>query len=139
MTAISSPRTTRSTTVVTVAAAAVVAIAANAVVALSAIAVGASASYSPLTLPVYSAFSIVGVVVGYLGWRRVRSRAHNPKATLSWLVPVLLVASFVPDVILLVTGFIPGTTLAGAVGLMIMHVIVAAVVVPVAAKLAPVS
>ncbi len=138
MSAVSSPRTTRSTTVV-LAAAVVVAIAANAIVALIAIAAGASASYPPLMLPVYGAFTIVGIVVGYLGWRRVRRRARNPKATLSWLVPVVLAASFIPDVILLVTGFIPGTSITGAVALMIMHLVAAAVAVPVYAKIAPAS
>ena len=136
MTAISSTRTTRSTTLV-LAAGVVVAIAANAIVAVSAIAAGASASYSPLMLPVYGAFTLAGVLVSYLGWRAIAHRARHPRALLSWLVPVVLVASFIPDVLVLVTGAIPGTTLTGAVALMIMHVVVAAIAVPVSAKLTP--
>jgi hypothetical protein len=68
----------------------------------------------------------------------VRARVARPRAVLRVLVPVLLVLSFLPDVVLLVTGFIPGTTVTGAVALMLMHLTVAGVAVPVAQRLAPV-
>ena len=40
------------------------------------------------------------------------------------LAAIVLVVSFAPDLVLLATGFIPGTTTAGVVGLMAMHVVV---------------
>jgi hypothetical protein len=61
----------------------------------------------------------------------VRARARRPRTLLTVLVPVLLVLSLVPDVMLLVTGFIPGTTTTGAIALMLMHPTVVAVTVPV--------
>jgi len=55
------------------------------------------------------------------------------------LVPVVLLLSFIPDAILIITRFIPGTTLVGGLSLSAMHVIVAAVAVPVAQRIAPVG
>ena len=48
-----------------------------------------------------------------------------------------LALSLVPDVLLLATGFIPGTTVAGVVGLMVMHPIVAAAAVITGRMIAP--
>lgn len=135
------PSTTASLprTAVLLAAAIVVAGAANSVIAFAAIAAGASRDYPPLMLPVYLAFTVLGVLVGYLGWRMIRSRVANPARVLRVLVPVALVLSWVPDVILAVVQFIPGTTLTGALALALMHAVVVAVAVPVYARIAPVA
>lgn len=125
-------------TAVLLAGAVVVAGAANSVVALTAIAAGASPTYAPLMLPVYLAFTIVGVLAGYAGWRIIRSRAAQPARVLRVLVPVVLVLSWVPDVILAAVQFIPGTTLTGALALGLMHAVVVGVAVPVYARIAPV-
>ncbi len=111
-------------------AAVVVAIAVNAVVALIAVAAGAPATYGPLTLPAYALFTTLGIVVGWIGWSLVRRRARDPRRTLAILVPIVTVASFVPDVLLLVTRFIPGTTASAVIALMVMHLVVVAVAVP---------
>jgi hypothetical protein len=108
-------------------AAAVVAILLNAVVAAVA---GAPSGYGPLTPPAYGLFTVLGLGIGWLGWRLVLSRARDPRRTLSVLVPVVLVASFIPDILLLVLRFIPGTTTSAAVALMAMHVVVVLVAVP---------
>lgn len=131
---VSAPRTA-----VLLAAALVVAGLANSVIALTAHAAGASSDYAPLMPPVYLAFTAVGILGGYLGWRIVRRVARHPARALRVLVPVALVLSWVPDVILAIVGFIPGTTLTGAVGLGLMHAVVVAVAVPVYARIAPVS
>ena len=112
---------------------------ANSIVAAVAIAAGASGSYAPLMLPVYLAFTVAGVVGGYVGWRIIRSRVSNPARVLRVLVPVVLVLSWVPDVILAITKFIPGTNLTGALALGLMHAVVVAVAVPVYARIAPVD
>ena len=114
-------------TVGILAAAVVVAIALNAIVAFLAVQAGASASYAPLTLPVFAAFTIVGVVVGWIGWRIVQRRAANPSRVLAVLVPAVVAASLVPNVVLLVTEFIPGTNAAAVWALMAMHVVVAGI------------
>lgn len=126
------------TAVLLVAAVAVAGLA-NSVIAFSAIAAGASSSYAPLMPPVYLAFTVLGVLAGYVGWRLIRARTANPARVLRVLVPVALVLSWVPDVILAIVQFIPGTTLTGAVGLALMHAVVVAVAVPVYARIAPVS
>lgn len=112
---------------------------ANSVIALSAAAVGASSAYAPLMPPVYLAFTVAGVLAGYVGWRIVRGRAANPARVLRVLVPVALVLSWVPDVVLAIVQFIPGTNLTGALALGLMHAVVVAVAVPVYARVAPVA
>jgi Family of unknown function (DUF6069) len=137
----STPRTiapTRTRAAILLAAAAIVALAANAVISMAALAAGASSAFSPLVVFVYGPFTVVGLLAAYAGWRIVRRRARNPRLVLRVLVPVLAVLSFVPDTVLAITGFIPGTSLTGVVGLMLMHVVVVAVAVPVSARLAPV-
>ncbi|WP_334152631.1 DUF6069 family protein [Microbacterium sp.] len=111
-------------------AAAVVAILLNAAVAAVAVAAGAPSGYGPLTPPAYGLFTVLGVGIGWLGWRLVLSRARDPRRTLSVLAPVILVASFIPDILLLMLRFIPGTTMSAAVALMAMHVVVVLVAVP---------
>lgn len=108
----------------------IVAVAVNSVVALIAVASGAPATYGPLTFPAYTLFTTLGIVVGWIGWSLVRRRARDPRRTLSTLVPIVTVASFIPDILLLMFRFIPGTTVSAVIGLMVMHVVVVAVAVP---------
>lgn len=117
-------------TVVILTVAVAVAVAVNSVVALIAVATGALANYGPLTFPAYTLFTTLGIVVGWVGWSLVRRRVRNPRRTLSMLVPIVTVASFIPDILLLAFRFIPGTTVSAVIGLMIMHVVVVAVAVP---------
>jgi hypothetical protein len=127
----------RRTAVLTLAAAVAVAVLAAGVIALAATAAGAT-SFPPLMPLVFGPFAAAGVLAAYAGWRIVRARVRNPRRVLRVLVPVLLVLSFVPDTVLLLTGFIPGTTVTGVVALMLMHLVVAGVAVPVSQRLAPV-
>jgi hypothetical protein len=127
----------RRTAVITLIAAIAVAVIAAQIIALAALAAGA-APFPPLMAYVFGPFAALGVLGGYVGWRIVRRVVPNPRAVLRILVPVVLVLSFVPDLALLITGFIPGTTTTGAIALMLMHLTVAGVVVPVAQRLAPV-
>jgi len=54
-------------------------------------------------------------------------------------IPAVLVASFIPDAVLMITRFIPGTTTLGVLSLSTMHLIVAAVAIPIAQLIAPVT
>jgi hypothetical protein len=125
------------TPVLAVAAGAVIAIGANTIDAFAAIAAGASPSFAPLWPAVYAPFSAVGVVAAFVGWSIIRRRSSRPGAVLRVLVPVLAVLSFVPDAILLATGFIPGASLTAVLALATMHVVVVAVAVPLCLRLAP--
>jgi hypothetical protein len=111
-------------------AAIVVAVLLNAVVAAVAVAAGAPSDYGPLTLPAYATFTIVGVLAGWVGWLLITRRARDPRRILRALVPVVVVLSLVPDVLLMVARFIPGTTTSAAIGLMAMHLVVVLVAVP---------
>jgi hypothetical protein len=124
-----SPRSAVRTAVV-LAAAAVVAIALNAGIAAVAVAGGAPADYGPLTFPAYATFTLVGILLGWVGWRLVLRRARSPRRVLTVLVPLVAVLSIVPDVLLLVFRFIPGTATAGVIALMAMHVVVLLVAIP---------
>lgn len=130
--------TGRRTSVIVLAAGSLVAIAANSIVAIAAHAAGASATFSPLLLPVYGAFSVLGLVAAFIGWNIVRRRAKNPRAVLRVLVPVLIVLSYIPDSVLLATGFIPGSSVTAVVALALMHLVVVGVAVPICLRLSPV-
>jgi len=107
------------------------------VAAFAALAVGADPSFAPLTPPVYLSFAIVGTLVAVAGWVLVVRRVRRSARMLGILVPVLLVLSLIPDVIVLLTGFIPGTTVTGVVGLMLMHPIVVGAAVLAGRTIAP--
>ncbi|WP_144875122.1 DUF6069 family protein [Microbacterium sp. 1.5R] len=111
-------------------AAVAIAVALNAVIAAVAIAGGTPATYGPLTPPAFGLFTALGVAAGWVGWSLVDRRAKNPGRMLSILVPAVTVASFIPDVLLLALGFIPGTTTGAVIALMAMHIVVVAVAVP---------
>lgn len=132
------PAALASTTVLVLVAGAIIAIAANAVVAFSAIAAGASSEFHPLMFSIFSAFTVIGYFAAYLGWRIVRARAAHPVAVLRVLVPVLTVLSFIPDVVVLATGFIPNSSSTAVIALALMHLVVVAVAVPVFLRVAPV-
>ena len=86
--------------------------------------------FQPLTLPVYGFLTVVGAVVAAIVWHLVVARSRNASRVLRVLVPTVIVLSLIPDVMLLVTESQPGTTTAGVVALMLMHVGVAAAAVP---------
>jgi len=107
----------------------VVASIANAVIALVARAAGASADFQPLQLGAYVTFTVLGILLGAVGWAVIRRRSTNPRALLSWLVPTVLVVSFIPDLMMFVSDYTPNANTAGIIGLLLMHVAVAAVAV----------
>lgn len=91
---------------------------------------GSDARLPAAQVPVFGAFTLVGVLVGWAGWRIIEHRSARPGRLLGWLVPVVGVLSFVPDVALGLLRFIPGATWPGALGLMVMHVVVIVIAVP---------
>ncbi|MCU7724236.1 DUF6069 family protein [Actinoplanes sp. KI2] len=115
------------------------AIAVNTLVAAVARHAGASATFPPLQLPVYGAFTAAGVLAGWAGWQLVRRRSARPRRVLKVLVPTVAVLSFLPDVALLTLKFIPDTTATAVAALMVMHVVVVAFAVPGYQLAAPVN
>ncbi len=100
---------------------------ANAVISQLAQAGGADPVAAPgLTAPAYALFTVVGVLVGAIGWNVIRTRAARPSALLRWLVPTVVAISLVPNVLI---GFVVGALAAAALGL--MHIAIAVIAVPV--------
>ncbi|MEU6139460.1 DUF6069 family protein [Streptomyces sp. NPDC047081] len=115
-------------------AAIVAASVADAVLALLALAAGAPDDFRPLKASSYIFLTAVGVVAGAVGWVIVRKVSKDPEALVRWLVPAVVVVSFVPDFLLFGDG--------GAIGVMallLMHVSVAAVAVFAYRKVMPLS
>jgi hypothetical protein len=127
----SSPAMVRPTfrTVTVLAAAVVVAVLANAVIAAGAFAAGAMPGYGPLTFPAFTLFTAFGIVAGWIGWTLVYRHARAPRRVLTVLVPTVALVSMVPDVVLLVAPYIPGTNVPAVIALMLMHLVVLAVAV----------
>jgi hypothetical protein len=110
-------------------AAAIVATALNAAVAAIAHAAGASSELRALQLQSYAGLTVLGVLAGAAGWAIVRAGTRSPRRVLRLLAPAVVLVSFVPDVLVGVSDGMPGAGWGGAVALMVMHVVVAAVAV----------
>jgi hypothetical protein len=108
--------------------------------AISAIAhaAGVAHSFSPLQPATFSVLIVVGVLAGGLGWQLVRTRAARPGRLLSRLVPAVLLLSFIPDLLIGITGGLHATW-GGVAALMCMHVAVAAAAVTSYSLFLPVS
>ncbi|WP_416965122.1 DUF6069 family protein [Streptomyces sp. Agncl-13] len=115
-------------------AAIVVASAADTVLAQLALAAGAPDDFQPLEAPSYVFLTALGTVAGAIGWAILRKVSKDPQALVRWLVPTLVVVSFVPDFLLYGDG---GATGVGA--LLLMHVTVAAAAVVAYRKVMPLS
>jgi uncharacterized protein DUF6069 len=102
--------------------AALAALAANTAIALVASALDDGGIGMGLAPVAFLPFTVLGVVLGALGWTLIARRA--PKA-LRVVVPAVLVLTWIPDLLLLTAG----ATAANVVGLMLMHLVVATAVV----------
>ena len=111
-------------------------------VAISAVArgpFGASDEFLPLTPGPIIMWTILGAIVGAVGWRLTVNNKANSRALLAKLVPTVLVLSFIPDLALLASDTMPGQTPAGVLALMVMHVLTAVIVVTGYRKAMPAS
>ena len=90
---------------------------------------GASDDFVALTPAPILMWTIIGAVVGAVGWRLIVNTSARSRSLLTTLVPTVLVLSLSPDVALLATDSTPGQTTTGVVALMVMHVVTAAIAV----------
>jgi len=116
-----------------------VAIVANGIVAAVAVAAGADPAFGPFFPAVFAMFTVVGILIGLAGWLVVRRFVPRPATVLAVLVPVVVLLSMLPDLSLFDPASMPGAGPTAAVALMLMHVVGAAVAVPVFRIIAPVS
>ncbi|BDZ44840.1 hypothetical protein [Naasia aerilata] len=139
MTASAAP--SRSTTVsrvlLTGALAAVLTSAVNVAIGWGAVAVGVPQT-PVLGIPAGVSASAVAGMGGAIGWQLVRARAADPRKVLVLLVPIVLLLSFIPDIVLAV--LIADTTgIAPVLALALMHVATITIAVAVYARLLPVG
>lgn len=109
-------------------------------VVISAIArgpLGASDDFVPLTPGPIVMWTILGAIIGAVGWRLVVTTSAHRRALLTTLVPTVLVLSLIPDVALLAADSVAGQTTAGVVALMVMHVVTAVIAVTAYRKAMP--
>ena len=107
----------------------------NVGLALGALALGVPSTVQ-LGAPGVVLVSIVVAFCGAIGWQLVRRRAAHPRALLRLLVPIVLVLSFAPDVLLAAmtwssTGLTPVLTLA------LMHLTTISIAVAAYARILP--
>jgi uncharacterized protein DUF6069 len=100
---------------------------------------GVTHTFAPLHFATYTSLIVVGVIGGAIGWQLVRSRAKNPHRLLARLVPLVLLLSFVPDILIGVTKSATGTTWGGVLALMAMHTAVAGAAVSCYLRFLPVG
>lgn len=130
------PRTSTGQVVLGVVAAIVLASIGNAAVSFVAQALGADPqAVEGLKPQGYVVLTAVGVVIAAFAWASIRKRAKDPARTLGKLVPIVVVLSLFADVPVF---FLPGASIVGVVALMVMHVVVAAVAVPIFRRVLPV-
>ncbi len=98
---------------------------------------GASNDFVPLTPGPIVFWTIVGAVIGAIGWRLIVNKRADSRGLLNKLVPTVLVLSLIPDVALLGSNSMPGHSTTAVVALMVMHVLTAAVVVTAYRKAMP--
>jgi hypothetical protein len=124
-------------TLLAIAVVTVVASIANALIAAVGLAMGlGSATTIGLQPMAYISLTIVAAVAGAVGWRIIDRSTQRPSRVMRWLVPAVLVVSFVPD---LIVGASAGTMSgwAYAVVLMAMHVATIAIAILTFQRLLP--
>ena len=82
-------------------------------------------------------WTILGAIIGAVGWRLIVNTSAHSGTLLNTLVPSVLVLSLIPDVALLATDSTATQTTAGVVALMVMHVVTAVIAVTVYRKAMP--
>lgn len=93
-------------------------------------------AFMPLTLMPPIFLTVIGVLGAVLVYALVGRFARNPIPLFRRIALVTLVVSFIPDIMMLVTNFNPGTTLANVVVLILMHIVAWAIAVEMLTRLA---
>jgi hypothetical protein len=79
--------------------------------------------FPPLSPAMPIVFTVIGVLGAVVVYALVGRFARNPIQLFRRIALVALVVSLVPDILMLATGFNPGTTVANVAVLMVMHVV----------------
>jgi hypothetical protein len=93
-------------------------------------------AFLPLSFAVPIVFTVVGVLGAVIAYALIGRFAKRPLPLFRRVALITLVVSFVPDILMLVTGFNPGTTAANVMALIVMHVVAWAIAVGMLTRLA---
>lgn len=108
----------------------VVAVVANLIVRLIAVSLlGVSAEFMPLQIGPPVVFTVVGVLGAVLAFAIIARFAARPISLFRKIAIAVLLISLVPDILVYTSNFMPGTSLAAVLALMLMHVVAFAVCV----------
>jgi hypothetical protein len=103
---------------------------------------GAYSDFQPLTFGGLIGPTVLGLLIAVVVWELVRRRAGDPVAVMRRLVPIVVVLSWVPDVVLgathrEATSHVAHTTWGEVAALMVMHLFVAAIGLGLFSRLLP--
>lgn len=84
------------------------------------------AGFSPLTVPSVASMTIAGMIGATVVFGLIARVRPDPRATFLRIAAVALVLSWVPDLVIGITGIFPATTGSGILSLMALHVVAAA-------------
>jgi hypothetical protein len=103
---------------------------------------GAYSDFQPLTFSGLLPPTVVGLLIAVVVWELVRRRAGDPVAVMRRLVPIVVVLSWLPDVLLGAThragaSHVADTTWGEVAALMVMHLFVAAIGIGLFSQLLP--
>jgi hypothetical protein len=93
-------------------------------------------AFLPLTLMPPIIFTVVGVLGAVIVYALVGRFSRQPVRLFRRIALVTLVISFIPDILMAITGFNPGTTVANVAVLILMHVVAWAITVAMLTRLA---
>ncbi|MGH3146061.1 MAG: DUF6069 family protein [Rubrobacter sp.] len=94
----------------------------NLVIRTVAVAAFGLSGFLPLAVGPTVAFTVIGVVGAVVVFALIARFARDPVRLFRRVAFVVLLLSLIPDLSLLITGSIPGTTVAGVLTLMAEHV-----------------
>ena len=90
----------------------------------------------PLTLVVPIVFTLIGVLGAVIVYAVIGRFSRQPVRLFRRVALVTLVVWLIPDILMLITGFNPGTTAANVAVLILMHVVAWAIAVGMLTRLA---
>ena len=113
------------------------AVVANVIIQQIAVAVlNPDSAFLPLTLMPPIIFTVVGVLGAVVVYAVIGRFSRQPVRLFRRVALVALVVSFIPDILMLVTGFNPGTTAANVAVLILMHIVAWGIAVGMLTRLA---
>jgi hypothetical protein len=84
------------------------------------------AGFRPLTAPAVASLTIIGMIAATAVFAWTANTRPNPIRTFLVVATAGLFLSWLPDLAIWITAVFPGTTAAGVLSLMILHVVAAA-------------